>query len=68
MRLLAFYPSGSSDRSRSRSSSKRYRSARQAIGTRKSEEEFEVWVRRLRNEAYIEYRLPSDAEAAKKLS
>ncbi len=42
--------------------------ARQAIGTRKSEEEFEVWVRRLRNEAYIEYRLPSDAEAAKKLS
>ncbi|NKF21431.1 peptidylprolyl isomerase [Solimonas marina] len=41
--------------------------ARTAIGTRKSAEEYEVWLRRLRNEAYIEYRIPSDAEAAKQL-
>lgn len=41
--------------------------ARTAIGTRKSAEEYDIWLRRLRNEAYIEYRIPSDAEAAKQL-
>lgn len=41
--------------------------ARTAIGTRKSGEEYDIWLRRLRNEAYIEYRIPSDAEAAKQL-
>ncbi|MFT4048108.1 MAG: peptidylprolyl isomerase [Solimonas sp.] len=41
--------------------------ARTALGTRKSAEEYDIWLRRLRNEAYIEYRLPSDAEAAKQL-
>ncbi len=38
--------------------------ARSAIGNRKAAEEYDVWLRRLRNEAYIEYRLPSDAQAA----
>src|SRR3546814_10538873 len=41
--------------------------ARTAIGTRKSAEEYDIWLRRLRNEAYIEYRIPSDAEAAKQI-
>ncbi|WP_028080302.1 peptidylprolyl isomerase [Solimonas soli] len=41
--------------------------ARTTIGTRKAAEEYDVWLRRLRNEAYIEYRLPSDADAAKQL-
>lgn len=41
--------------------------ARTAIGTRKAAEEYDIWLRRLRNEAYIEYRIPSDAEAAKQL-
>jgi peptidyl-prolyl cis-trans isomerase SurA len=41
--------------------------ARTAIGTRKSAEEYDIWLRRLRNEAYVEYRIPSDAEAAKQL-
>ena len=39
--------------------------ARNAIGSRKSAEEYEIWLRRLRSEAYIEYRLPDDAEAAR---
>lgn len=39
--------------------------ARNAIGNRKSAEEYEIWLRRLRSEAYIEYRLPDDAEAAR---
>ncbi|MDD3762306.1 MAG: peptidylprolyl isomerase [Nevskiales bacterium] len=38
--------------------------ARSAIGNRKAAEEYDVWLRRLRNEAYVEYRLPSDAQAA----
>lgn len=41
--------------------------ARNAVGQRKAAEEYEIWLRRLRNEAYIEYRLTSDAEAAAKL-
>lgn len=43
--------------------SKRAR-ARQAIGNRKAAEEYELWLRRLREEAYIEYRLPDDAANA----
>jgi peptidyl-prolyl cis-trans isomerase SurA len=39
--------------------------ARQAVGQRKSAEEYDVWLRRLREEAYIEYRQPGDAEAQK---
>lgn len=39
--------------------------ARQAIGNRKVAEEYELWLRRLREEAYIEYRQPADAAAAK---
>jgi peptidyl-prolyl cis-trans isomerase SurA len=39
--------------------------ARQSIGQRKTAEEYDVWLRRLREEAYIEYRQPADAEAAK---
>lgn len=35
--------------------------ARQAIGERRMEEEYEIWLRRLRDEAYIEYRLRDDA-------
>ncbi|HUP91080.1 MAG TPA: peptidylprolyl isomerase [Solimonas sp.] len=39
--------------------------ARQVIGNRKGAEEYDVWLRRLREEAYIEYRQTTDAEAAK---
>lgn len=38
--------------------------ARAAIGNRKSAEEYEIWLRRLRNEAYVEYRQTADADAA----
>lgn len=38
--------------------------ARQAIMQRKSAEEYDVWLRRLRAEAYVEYRLSSDAKAS----
>jgi peptidyl-prolyl cis-trans isomerase SurA len=39
--------------------------ARQAIQQRRSNEEYETWLRRLRDEAYIEYRLgKSDGSAA----
>lgn len=40
--------------------------ARNAIGNRKAAEEYEIWLRRLRNEAYVEYRLQDDAQAAVK--
>lgn len=46
--------------------SKRAR-ARQAIGNRKAAEEYDLWLRRLREEAYIEYRVPDDAAAAKQV-
>jgi len=39
--------------------------ARAAIGNRKAAEEYETWLRRLRSEAYVEYRLPGDAQAQK---
>lgn len=34
--------------------------ARQVIGERRMQEEYEIWLRRLRDEAYIEYRLGED--------
>ncbi|MES2490299.1 MAG: peptidylprolyl isomerase [Pseudomonadota bacterium] len=37
--------------------------ARSAIGQRKSAEEYDNWLRKLREEAYVEYRLKSDADA-----
>lgn len=40
--------------------------ARSAIGNRKSAEEYDIWLRRLRNEAYVEYRMKTDADAAQK--
>lgn len=38
--------------------------ARQAIQQRRSAEEYETWLRRLRDEAYIEYRLAKTGDAA----
>lgn len=38
--------------------------AKNLIGQRKAAEEYDVWLRRLRAEAYVEYRAKSDAEAA----
>jgi len=40
--------------------------ARAILGNRKAAEEYDVWLRRLRNEAYVEYRTPTDAVAADK--
>ncbi len=40
--------------------------ARAVLGNRKAAEEYDVWLRRLRNEAYVEYRTPTDAVAADK--
>ncbi|MFO1436564.1 MAG: peptidylprolyl isomerase [Gammaproteobacteria bacterium] len=37
--------------------------AREAIRQRKTEEEFQAWMRRLRDEAYVEYRMPGVAES-----
>ncbi|HWY26182.1 MAG TPA: peptidylprolyl isomerase [Nevskia sp.] len=39
--------------------------ARQAIMQRKDAEEYEAWLRRLREEAYVEYRLGSGTDAGK---
>lgn len=39
--------------------------ARQAIQQRKAAEEYDLWLRRLRAEAYIEYRSKTDADEAK---
>jgi peptidyl-prolyl cis-trans isomerase SurA len=35
--------------------------AKQAIANRKAAEEYDMWLRRLRSEAYVEYRLKKDA-------
>lgn len=43
--------------------SKRAR-ARAAVMQRKVAEDYEVWLRRLREDAYVEYRIKSDADAA----
>ncbi|HEX4896701.1 MAG TPA: peptidylprolyl isomerase [Solimonas sp.] len=53
-------------RSRDTTDETRRARARAAIGNRKSAEEYDIWLRRLRNEAYVEYRQAADAEAAKK--
>ena len=39
--------------------------ARQSIMQRKDAEEYEAWLRRLREEAYVEYRLGGDSSASK---
>ena len=52
-------------RTRDVSTETRRARARQAISQRKAAEEYEVWLRRLRAEAYVEYRNASDADAAK---
>lgn len=39
--------------------------ARQAIQARKEAEEYEAWIRRLREEAYVEYRMAPNDRAAK---
>lgn len=39
--------------------------ARAAIQRRKAAEEYDTWLRRLREEAYVEYRIASDAKEAK---
>jgi hypothetical protein len=38
--------------------------AREAIRQRKTEEEYQAWMRRLRDEAYVEYRMPGVAVTA----
>lgn len=40
--------------------------ARDAIRQRKTEEEYQAWMRRLRDEAYVEYRMPGVAVTAAK--
>ena len=52
-------------RTRDTSVESRRARARAAIHQRKAAEEYDGWLRRLREEAYIEYRLQNDAEAAK---
>lgn len=52
-------------RTRDTSVESRRARARAAIQQRKSAEEYDGWLRRLREEAYIEYRLQGDADAAK---
>ena len=52
-------------RTRDTSVESRRARARGAIQQRKAAEEYDGWLRRLREEAYIEYRLKDDAEAAK---
>ena len=37
--------------------------ARQAIQNRKMQEEYEAWLRKLREEAYVEYRLDKGEKA-----
>ena len=47
-------------RTRDATSEMRRNRVRQAIGTRKEAEEYEIWIRRLRAEAYVEYRMTPD--------
>ena len=42
--------------------------ARQSIQNRKMQEEYESWLRRLREEAYVEYRLDKGGKAVEKTS
>lgn len=50
-------------RTRDTTEESRRNRARTAIGQRKSAEEYDSWLRKLREEAYVEYRLKSDADA-----
>lgn len=47
-------------RSRDTTDESRRQRARQAIANRKAAEEYDMWLRRLRAEAYVEYRLKKD--------
>jgi peptidyl-prolyl cis-trans isomerase SurA len=47
-------------RTRDATTEMRRNRVRQAIGTRKEAEEYEIWIRRLRAEAYVEYRMAPD--------
>lgn len=51
-------------RSRDTSAETRRAKARSAIGSRKAAEEYDVWLRRLRDEAYVEMRGSNDKPAA----
>ncbi len=48
-------------RQRDRSTELQRAQAREAIFKRKASEQYDVWVRQLRDEAYVEYRTPPDA-------
>ncbi len=48
-------------RERDRSAELQRAQAREAIFKRKASEQYDVWVRQLRDEAYVEYRNPPDA-------
>lgn len=50
-------------RTRDTTEESRRNRARTTIGQRKSAEEYDSWLRKLREEAYVEYRLKSDADA-----
>jgi peptidyl-prolyl cis-trans isomerase SurA len=50
-------------RTRDTTNESRRSRARTAIGQRKSNEEYDNWLRKLREEAYVEYRLKGDADA-----
>lgn len=50
-------------RTRDTTEESRRNRARAAIGQRKSADEYDTWLRKLREEAYVEYRLKSDADA-----
>lgn len=50
-------------RTRDTTEESRRNRARTAIGQRKSADEYDSWLRKLREEAYVEYRLKSDADA-----
>lgn len=47
-------------RTRDATAEMRRNRVRQAIGIRKEAEEYEIWIRRLRAEAYVEYRMTPD--------
>ncbi len=50
-------------RTRDTTEESRRNRARMALGQRKSADEYDSWLRKLREEAYVEYRLKSDADA-----
>ena len=50
-------------RTRDTTEESRRNRARTTLGQRKSAEEYDTWLRKLREEAYVEYRLKTDADA-----